>query len=347
MNSSRYSLAPLLAGAAGFVALARVVRFIMHRWERIQGYEAEWIAQSIVNGHGFSMPGDRRPLFDHWAQDPTQYFPTAWMDPVYTYVLAGAIFVFGDGAYAAMLLLNVACLAFVMYCAYRLVSTVAGPWAGALAIVIFAVHTHLPSGYGGINNAALGSALLMASALTTVRYFERPTWPRLAVMGLVVGFTILGASSGQYVAYGLAVAVAVKHLRSPMQAAGRVLALILLAAIVVAPWSYRNFLTFDQWVLSRNGAGQLSFVATVAAAETFMPGVAETSAPVPWRSSGPREAILNMLDMPKRQALNRYQLEAFIATPPAGYAGHERGRAGQGVLFEDNGLHHEISACLR
>ncbi len=47
------------------------------------GYEAGRIARSIVEGHGFGSP-----LFEDTG-------PTAWMTPVYPYLVAGVFKVFG------------------------------------------------------------------------------------------------------------------------------------------------------------------------------------------------------------------------------------------------------------
>jgi hypothetical protein len=60
-------------------------------------------------------------------------------------------------------------------------------------------------------------------------------------------------------------------------------------------------------------------VGTVAAAETFMPGVAKSTLPAPWKASSPRQAVWNMLHKPHRMALNHYQVDAWVASPPPNY----------------------------
>jgi hypothetical protein len=67
--------------------------------------------------------------------------------------------------------------------------------------------------------------------------------------------------------------------------------MVVAAALVIAPWTIRNYRTFGEFVLVRNGDGQLTYISAVAAAEPFMPGVAKSVLPAPWRSSSPRRPL--------------------------------------------------------
>ena len=89
------------------------------------GYETGRIARSIVQGHGFSSP-----LFAETG-------PTAWMSPVYPYIVAGVFKVFGIYTKAsAVVLLSLNALTSALTCipifliARRTFGGRAAKWAG-------------------------------------------------------------------------------------------------------------------------------------------------------------------------------------------------------------------------
>jgi len=309
----------LIAIVIALAVLTLLLPFAVHHASGLQGYEAEWTARAILDGHGFSVRGNHRHLW--YGLDADKIYPTAWVDPVFTYTLAGAHWLFGRYAFPAIVGLNFLALAAVMYMAYNLSARFGGPWAGVVAVVFIALHVHFLRGYIGIDNAPLASFFLMLTVLVAVRYFEQPTAIRLVVMGVFTGASLLACPAVQYLAYGIALAVFVHHLisRQVSLAIVRPIAMLALAAVVLAPWAIRNYRTFGETVLVRNGAGQMAYVGTVAAAETFMPGAAKSALPAPWQSSGPREAITRMINKPYRMALNHYQVDAWVATPPPNY----------------------------
>ena len=307
----------------GFVialaALALLAPYAIHHSSTLQGYEAEWTARAIIDGHGYSVPGSHRHLW--YGLDGGTYYPTAWVDPVFTYTLAAAHYVFGEHAYAAIVFLNFLALAGVMLMSFKIATRFGGPWTGVLAVAFIALHMHFLHGFIGIDNAPLASFFLVLTVYVAVRYFEKSTTKRLVMMGLLTGLSLLACPAVQYLAYGTAVAVGVHHLilRQKLAAIARPIVMLALVALVLAPWAIRNYRVFNEVVLVRNGAGQMAYVGTVAAAETFMPGVAKSTLPAPWKSSGPRQAIWNMLHKPHRMALNHYQVDAWVASPPPNY----------------------------
>src|ERR1700722_14840416 len=71
------------------------------------GYEAGKIAESIVRGHGFGSP-----LFENTG-------PTAWMTPVYPYLVAGVFRVFGTySKLSAVVLLSLNALMSALMCIF-------------------------------------------------------------------------------------------------------------------------------------------------------------------------------------------------------------------------------------
>jgi 4-amino-4-deoxy-L-arabinose transferase-like glycosyltransferase len=314
-------LPPLVAGASAALGLARTARYAARTLPQVEGWEADYIARAIVDGHGFSFSGNHRWLWDKPAGNPDEFFPTAWADPVYTYLLAGAHALFGEHAFAAAYALSFVCLVAILFCAYRIASRFGGPWVGTVAVVLLSAHPRLQiSFFADINNTALGTCVITVALLAAVRYVEVPSRRRLAALGVATGLGVLTVPATQYYAYALAVALAFFHRASLAQAVARPAAMLLIAAAVIAPWTIRNYIVFNEVTPVRNGAGELAWTGTVAVAATFMPEAAQTTAPVPWTSAGPVESVRDLLsDRNKRIAMHRFEVAALLAAPPPGY----------------------------
>lgn len=86
-------------------------------WSQAQGHEYAWIAESIAAGAGFSYPGERRWMFQtqpHDRQIP-EHGPTVWKEPVYPYMLGGAMRLFGpEGGRVLVVVLQTAALALTL-----------------------------------------------------------------------------------------------------------------------------------------------------------------------------------------------------------------------------------------
>lgn len=316
-------LAQLTAATLAVAGIGRFILTAARRLPNLLGWEADNIARAIAGGHGFSFRGDIRWLWMSANQplgDPTRYFPTAWVDPVFTYLLAGAYEIFPQQPYLAIVVFNFICLVVVFLAVYFLGTRFGGPWMGAVAVGLLALHGEFLRGTVEIYNTAIAACVLVLAALAAVRYLERSTPRRLTVLGLTLGFAILACPIAKYFGYGMAIALIVHHWGEPRAAMLRPLAMVALAALVLAPWAIRNYVTFGEWVPVRNGSGQIAWVGTVGIASTFMPQVAESTLAPPWRSSGPREAVRDLTrDRNKRIALSNYQVDAWVATPPPGY----------------------------
>jgi 4-amino-4-deoxy-L-arabinose transferase-like glycosyltransferase len=298
---------------AAIVALP-TLRYVWHNARVVRGWEADSIARAIVGGHGFSFPGTDRWLWDKWNGDPNAYFPTAWADPVFTYILAGAHWLFGSNVYLAMYGFAFLCVAVLLASSYRLAERFGGPLAGAAAVVALAGNRGLGIAFfADITNSALSAAVIVLCALVWVRYFERPTHGRLATAGLTSGAMVLTCPSMMYFLCLLPIALVAFNWRNLTRAFVHTAGALLLASAVLAPWAIRNYLTFDEIVLVRNGAGILTWEETVGAAQTFMPEDAITELPAPWQSAGARDSVLKNLDKEYRLPMHRYAVNTMIA----------------------------------
>ena len=296
------------------------LRFVWHRSGSVRGWEADAIAKAIVSGQGFSFAGTERWLWEKWKGNPNEYFPTAWVDPVFTYLLAGAHWVFGHYVYLAMYACTFLCIGLMCVCSYRTAMRFGGAWVGGIAVLILAANLSLGKAFfDDITNSALAAATVSAAALVCVRYFEQPSLKRAAVMGLAIGFTVLACPATTYFPVLLMAAVVLFHRSDLKTSMGRTAVLVLCAAAVIAPWTIRNYVTFGDFILVRNGAGQIAWDGTVGPASTFIHGAAKSPVPPPWRSSGPTEAVQNMLKKELRIPVHRYQVQSLTAAPVPGY----------------------------
>ena len=82
--------------AAMLVSVLAVTRFgleLLPGWHNVDGWEAYWIAKSLAAGEGYSFTSSHRWLFDPVYDGG--FHSTAWVDPLYTFCLAGLIWLFG------------------------------------------------------------------------------------------------------------------------------------------------------------------------------------------------------------------------------------------------------------
>ena len=115
----------------GGLGALRAARYAVNQLPQVEGWETDAIARAIAAGEGFRFPGWR--IRWHWdmpSQDPNAFFPTAWEDPVYTYLLAGIHLLFDESAFVAAYALNFICIAIIAYLVYRVASRFAGAWTG-------------------------------------------------------------------------------------------------------------------------------------------------------------------------------------------------------------------------
>lgn len=332
------STLPLLVGlAVSGIAFRPTLGYAWRRLDVVRGWEAESIAQAILAGHGFSFSGASRWHWEAWNGDPNTFHPTAWMDPVFTYLLAAIHWLFGDAAFAVVYLLNFACIGITAWCCWHLARRFAGPWAGALAIVLLAANRQLGiSIFDTINNTAFSMAVVAAGALVAVRWFEQPGRARLVALGLFSGFMVLSVPATQYFLPLLAAGVALRCWSDRKARWRQPLVALLLAAAVIAPWTIRNYVVFDEFVPVRNGAGQIIWEDTVGIVSTFAPEKTRLALPAPWQSRGPRDAVQQMLVTDNRVAMHKYEFYTIEAAPPPGW--HEMNEAQRDKFYLEQGM---------
>jgi Dolichyl-phosphate-mannose-protein mannosyltransferase len=208
------------------------------------GWETGRVARSLALGQGFSSP-----LFGETG-------PTAFVTPVYAYLLAGVFKVFGIySVQSALVILSINSLCSALTCipiffiAQKSFGPVVARRAGwAWALFPYGIAFAATRVWGDCLNALLLS-LMVLMALHLAKSIAPTLWigfgllSGLAALGNPVVFSVLPALVG-WAGY---------RLRQLQMKSGLPAALALLACmVVVAPWTVRNYMTFGQWMPVRD-----------------------------------------------------------------------------------------------
>jgi Dolichyl-phosphate-mannose-protein mannosyltransferase len=299
-----YRLAALLVSV---VAVGRIGFEVLPAWRSVMGWEAYWIAQSLSAGKGFSFPSDHRWLFDSVSDGG--FHATAWMDPVYTFCLAGLIRLFGEYHQLAAAVFNLVLLLAVFGLTYRLGERLISAPAGLVAVLTLSLIKAFPRTALFMNNTMLASVMVLLSALTLSKFLEGPTNRRAGVLGLLLGLTALSCPSALLFIPVTAAVVAVWGWRNRGPAVSPAILIFVVAALTMLPWTVRNYLAFGEFIPVRNGAGQIAFVSVVGSAGTMAPEKLRSRVKPPWNSDSPYFAVFHLRRFDERNALYGFQMD--------------------------------------
>jgi hypothetical protein len=308
-----YRLATLLVSV---VAIAKAGLEILPTWQKYPGWEAYWIAQSLVAGKGYCFPVGHEWLREFVDGNPFLrvhdgiFHPTAWADPIYTFCLAGLIWLFGDYHQLAAAVFNLVLMLAVFGLTHRLCERLISASAGVVAVLALALGSYIPEAVQTMTNAMLAATLVVLSALMLVRFLEEPSHRRASVLGLVLGLTVLGCPTAQLFLPVTAVAVAVWGRKNLRPAVTQAILMLVVAAIIVMPWTVRNYTVFGRFIPVRTGFGQIAFIGVVASGGTVAPERLRSHVKPPWSAETPRDAVRKIIQPPyvEQAALERFQL---------------------------------------
>ena len=211
------------------------------------GYETGRIARSIVLGHGFSSP-----LFADTG-------PTAWMTPVYPYIVAGVFKLFGIYTTAsafALLSLNALISALnclpIVFIGRRCFGERIGRWAGwTWAFFPYAIYFPVER----IWETWLATLLLSVLFLMTLRLAETSNLREWIGFGALWGVAALTSPAMLAVLPCMGGWICYRLYRRGQRwlVPGAVSALVFFA--VISPWFIRNDLVFGQFVPFRDNMG--------------------------------------------------------------------------------------------
>src|SRR3954466_12528306 len=232
-----------LAIVASSAAAIRTAATIYHRHYPVIG---DALTFHLEGGHLAHGEGFRRIFED---------VPTAEHPPLFICLLAAFTLLGGDGMLAQKLLLGLVGAVTVVLVGL-LGRRVAGERAGIIAAAVAAVHPLLWLADGALMSESLYGPFVVGTLLAACAYAGARTAARAALVGALVGLAALTRGEALLLVPLLALVVLV---RAPLPGRVRLAhvgALVGAFALVLAPWSIRNALTFEEpVVISANADG--------------------------------------------------------------------------------------------
>jgi 4-amino-4-deoxy-L-arabinose transferase-like glycosyltransferase len=209
------------------------------------------VARSLVAGNGFSFSNPPWPFIKPGA-------PTAFVSFLYTLFLAGTYWLFGSHALPARII-QALVASLMPWLVYRLVKRILDQDTKQKAVALVAAA--ITAGYAYF---VFFSATLMTEAfylpaivwvlLLTHELAEQPTAKLWAVWGLAVSLTCLLRQVFMPITALLFLYILLKARRqvkiSHVALAG------IIAATLILPWTVRNYMVFDRFLLLNSQAGQ-------------------------------------------------------------------------------------------
>jgi 4-amino-4-deoxy-L-arabinose transferase-like glycosyltransferase len=271
------------------------------------GWETGRIARSVALGEGFSSP----------LHAPTG--PTAWMTPVYVYLLAAVFKVFGVytlGSAVVILTLNslfsaLTCLTVFLIAKKSFGRDIAIRAGWMWALYPYAIYFAACRVWDYSLNALLFSLLFLAvlrlEGLTSLK-----AW---LAFGLLAGFTMMSCQPVILVTILLIARICYLNRRRGKPWVWQAGMAALMILLVMSPWFARNYLTFDRfipfrstfWLVMRSGnTGDLSDI---------VPDWAHPATNKAEMEEYRRMGELNYMDAKRRQALDfiRAYPDAFVS----------------------------------
>jgi hypothetical protein len=315
-----------------------------------------WLGARLIEGHGFSFAGD-------WYPFTRAETPTAHWSYLYSLFIAGIYALFGPNPLAARVLQAILGGLLLPWMVYRLARTIfsssplveeQSKTVALLAALMTAVYAYFVLYAATIMTETLFISVLLWSLERSIRLADRIRQPQptasLLLPGVVLGLSLgIAALLRQSILpwvpvlflYLLVVGWRAKRLRSSVVTLG-LAGLVLVACIL--PWTIRNYLVYNQFLLLNSNAGYAMY-----SAQHPMHGTSFRefdAAPLPdsvWGRSEPeldrelmRAGIQFVLDDPGRYLLlSLSRLRAFFEfwpTPDTTLL-HNVGRAGSFGLF--------------
>jgi len=223
------------------------------------GWESVSIAASIAQGKGFSSPFG------------VPSGPTAWLAPVYPYLVAGLFRVFGlysEASAIAIEGINVIFLALTSVVLFRIATHLfdrqVATWTGWIwcvlpSVIYLAQNSYFTSPYySGIFvvwESALSTFVLSALLLLSLEIPSSGTPARWVVFGLTWGFAALtNPALLSFLPFSLAF-VCSRLRRKGKEFWSPVAITLLVLGLSIAPWMMRNYHIFGRVILIRSNLG--------------------------------------------------------------------------------------------
>jgi len=313
----------------GLVLLNETLHFAASRkWKDVTGYEYYWIAESLTEGHGYSLAENHRWYFDDFktVYPPDRFHPTALEEPVYPFLLAFSFKHFGERGRLYVLLLNVVMLYLTAVLVYLLAKKVFGSRLGVLGSAALLTWWWFDISWltiGVFSPAIIAGFNTVLSAYLILWFLEKISVGRGVVLGFVLAFSCLILAASQlFLPVAVLLAFVMKRPWRPL-AWRPALAIVLTSCAVFAPWAIRNYMVFETFVPIRTGFGLALHQSNPALAASYS-DVGHTCVkelgPM-WKASGPKDAIQKVRsDKALRMEMYRRSYECIELEEPGHYA---------------------------
>lgn len=209
------------------------------------GFETGSIAGSIARGEGFSSP----------FGEPSG--PTAWIGPIYPYLLAGIFKIFGIfSATSAITILSINSLFAALTCwtIFHIADNIFGRRAGLVASSLWAVAPFFfRYAITWVWDPPISAFLLSAGVLLVLRT-NNARWKNWLGLGMLAGFSAL-LNPALTTLFPILIAWAGWKLwRRGTHAFFPAAAALLLMVACISPWLIRNRVVFGEWIFLRSNA---------------------------------------------------------------------------------------------
>ncbi len=261
------------------------------------------LARSLLNGQGYTFP---RPWWP--ATPPGQ--PTSFWSFLYPLYLAGVYALFGLHPLAARILQALIVGPLTAWLLYRLGRRLFGPAVGLFAAGISAIYVYYVYYHASLMTEPFYIAAILGAFLLALEIVQQPSWGRWLALGSVLGTAILLRQ-----VFLLFVPFLLGWLLWAGRKRFRPWAVLLPAGVILVmllPWTIRNYMLFDRFVLLNTNAGFAFFWANHPIHGTY--------------SRLLEESAYQDLIPPELRALNEAALDAALLRLGLGFVWEDPGR---------------------
>lgn len=227
----------LIAGLALIVRVLFVVLVARHYEGIGDFFFYHRNANALAEGLGF---------IDPFLSTPTDPYPSALHPPLWPFLLSGASKL-GATSFLAHRLVGVIPGTVTVVLIGLLGRRVGGARAGLLAAAIAAAYPTLIAADGSLMSETLYGTFVAAALLLALRLLDRPGVARAGALGATIGLAAL--TRGEAVLFVPLLALPLAWRGGRPRRLARLATTLLCTALVIAPWTARNWIQFDRPIL--------------------------------------------------------------------------------------------------
>lgn len=298
---------------------------VIGQWQEADGWEYLWIAQNIERGHGFSYSSCNRwiaGIIDYPACKK-QLQLTAYVEPGYPFFIAYMTKVFGKYGRLAILIFQVIALFLTSVVLYNIGRKVFNAATGIVAGLALSLMPQVRSLSLWEYTPAIFAGLLISFSVCLFYWcLEKISIRRGIALGAFLGFSSLIYSPILPFIPLMAFFVLISK-RSFMSIQFKTaLLIIVMAIIVISPWSIRNLLLFGHYIPIRSGFGSMIYESNPILAATFSSeadACSDKFGPI-WKAQNAKEAVAALrIDGNKYSSLKYRALNCIEEIAPEGF----------------------------